>query len=53
MANNYNVDAYLFLCDLCNYAPIIKYISIGLNKIFRKTNIKGLFSEQIFVSGSI
>lgn len=48
-----HAEDYFFLCDLFNYDPIIKYISIGLNKIFHKTNIKGLFSEQIFVSGSI
>ena len=49
---NYAED-YFFLCDLFNYDPIIKYVNLSLNKIFRETNIKGLFSEQIFVSGSI
>ena len=48
-----HTEDYFFLCDLFNYDPIIKYVSLGLNKIFRKTNIKDLFSEQIFVSGSI
>ena len=49
---NYAED-YFFLCDLFNYEPTTKYASLGLTKIFSKTDVKGLSSEQIFVSGSI
>ena len=42
-----HAENYFFLCDLFNYDPITKYVSLGLNKILCNTSIKGLFSEQI------
>ena len=46
-------DDYLFLCDLYNYDPSIKYLSLSLNKKYPKTAVKDLFPEQIYLSGSI
>lgn len=49
---NVNED-YLILCDVFNYDPTTKYINLGLNNLFRKMYEKGLFSEPMFLSGSI
>lgn len=46
-------EDYFFLCDVFNYDPTTKYINLGLNKLFRKMYEKGLFSEPMFLSGSI
>lgn len=49
---NYGEECF-FLCDVFNYDPNIKYGSLCLTKIFRKTDVKGLLSDQIYISGSI
>lgn len=46
-------EDYFFLCDVFNYDPTTKYINLGLNNVFRKMYEKGLFSEPMFLSGSI
>lgn len=46
-------EDYFFLCDVFNYDPTTKYINLSLIKVFRKIYEKGLFSDQMFLSGSI
>ena len=48
-----DTEDYFVLCDLFNYDPTTKYISLCLDRKYRKTDIKGLFSDQIYLSGSI
>lgn len=47
-----NDTDYLFLCDLYEYEPSTEYTIVGLNKIYRKQEVKGAFSNYYFLSGS-
>ena len=48
---NNDID-YLFLCDLYEYKPNTEYIIVGLNKLYRKLEAEGVFSNYYFLSGS-
>lgn len=47
-----NDTGYLFLCDLYEYEPSTEYTIVGLNKLSRKLEEKGLFSNYYYLSGS-